>query len=181
MRMSPAMTTIISGGKQTMNNLDFRKFMVAPVAAGTPAEARRIGADIFQTMESVLKKLGRNTCISYEGGFTPNLASNEEGLALLVSVIRQAGYMPGQDVVLVIDVAASDFFTGSEYNFPGEGFLRTPAEMVEYYNRLADEYPLREIQNALADEDISGKALFGERLRGKTIFPEAACRQEASL
>lgn len=159
---------ILSGGKKNANNLDFQNFMIAPVGALSVTEALRMCTEVYQTMRNVLQSLGRSTQISDGGGFMPNLASNEEALAVITGAIQKAGYKPGTEIGLIIDVAASEFFEGDEYNFPGEGFIKTPIEMVEYYARLVDEYPILAIHDGMAENDQEGLALFRERLSIQT-------------
>lgn len=163
------MTTmnLLSGGKQTANNLDFRKFMIASVGTVSLAEARHMCNEVYQTMKNILQSLGRSTHIGEEGGFMPNLVSNEEALAVIMVAIQKAGYKPGEEIGLIIDVSASEFFENGEYNFSGEGFIKTPLELVEYYTRLVDEYPILSIQGGMAKDDREGWILFMGRLSDK--------------
>jgi len=161
---SATMMNILGGGKNTANTLDFQKFMIVPVGEFSVAESLQMCTEVYHTMEQVLKELGRSTYISDEGGFMPNLVSNEEALAVILGAIQKAGYKPGEQIALAIEVAASDYFEGGEYNFPGEGFIRTPDEMVEYYARLVEEYPILSIQGGMASNDRQGWALLIERL-----------------
>lgn len=160
--------TILSGGKKNSNNLDFRNFMIAPIEPLSVTEALRMCTDVYQTMRNVLQSLGRSTQIGDGGGFMPNLASNEEALAVIIGAIQKTGYKPGAEIGLIIDAAAAEFFAGDEYNFPGEGFIKTPMEMVEYYARLVEEYPILAIHGSMAKNDLEGWALFRERLSTKT-------------
>lgn len=155
---------ILSGGKKNANNLDFQNFIIAPIGEISISEALQMCTEVYQTMKKVLQSLGRSTQVSDGGGFVPNLASNEEALAVITGVIQKAGYKPGTDIGLIIDVAASEFFEGEEYNFPGEGFIKTSIEMVEYYVRLVHEYPILAIHGGMAENDQEGLALFRERL-----------------
>ncbi|HWR42108.1 phosphopyruvate hydratase [Sporomusa sp.] len=166
-QMPVPMVNILSGGKHNSNNLDFREFMIVPVGAGSFAEAIRMCTEVYYTLKGILEDCGRSTYIGEAGGVVPNLASNEEGLAVLLGAINKAGYKPGKQIALALDVAATDFFEDEAYNLPGEGFIKTPVEMVEYYTRLVDEYPIISIENGMARDDRKGWELFYRRLSGK--------------
>lgn len=161
---------VLSGGKQTANTLDFRNFTIAPLGALSTAEALRICTEVYQAIKDSLQRLGRSTRISNEGGFMPNFVSNEEALAVIIAAIQKAGYKAGENIGLILDVAASDYFENGEYNFPGEGFIKTPAEMVEYYARLVEEYPILSIQGGMAENDREGWALLRKRLNSQTLL-----------
>jgi len=135
------MMNILNGGKHADNNVDIQEFMVLPVGAASFAEALRMGTEVFHSLKGVLKKKGYNTAVGDEGGFAPNLSSNEEALEVIVEAIHKAGYKPGEDVCLGLDVAASELFSQGKYNLAGEGLTKTSAQMVEYYTNLVKRYP----------------------------------------
>jgi enolase len=161
------MMNILNGGKHADNNVDIQEFMVMPVGAASFAEALRMCAEVYHTLKGVLKGRGLSTSIGDEGGFAPNLASNEEALAVIVEAIEKAGYKPGEQIALALDPAASEFFENGKYNLAGEGVLKTAAEMVEFYAELAAKYPIISIEDGLAEDDWEGWALLTTRLGGK--------------
>jgi enolase len=138
--------------------------MIVPVAEAAFAEIFRMCTDVYHALKNSLRSCGRTAACGDTGAFTPNLLSNEEALAVLCSAIKMAGYKPGKQFNLAIHVAASDCFAGGEYNFPGEGFIKTSAELVEYYTRLVDEYPIIAVEEAMARNDHEGWSLLAQRL-----------------
>lgn len=158
---------IFSGGKRASNTLDFCRFMIVPVGQLTAAESHQMCTEVYHTVEQILNDLGRSTCIDSDGGFTPNLVSNEEALAVILGAVQKAGYKPGEQIALAVEVAASDYYKNGEYNFPGEGFICTTKEMVEYYAKLVEQYPIFAIQGAMAREDRQGWELLARRLGDK--------------
>lgn len=162
------MMNILNGGKHADNNVDIQEFMVLPVGAESFAEALRMGAEIYHSLKKVLKDRGLSTSIGDEGGFAPNLASNEEALQVIVSAIEKAGYKPGEQVKLGLDVASTELFKDGKYHLEGEGKIKTPAEMVEYYAGLVEKYPIISIEDGMSEDDWEGWALLTERL-GKKI------------
>jgi len=162
------MMNILNGGKHADNNIDIQEFMVLPVGAESFAEALRMGAEIYHSLKKVLKDRGLSTAIGDEGGFAPNLASNEEALQVIVAAIEKAGYKPGDQVKLGLDVAATELFKDGKYHLEGEGKVKTPAEMVEYYAGLVDRYPIISIEDGMSEDDWEGWALLTQRL-GKAI------------
>ena len=150
------MMNILNGGAHADTNVDIQEFMIAPIGAPTFAEALRWGAEIYQSLKSVLKKLGLATSIGDEGGFAPNLDSNRAALDLIVSAIEKAGFSVGNQVALAMDVAATEFFKDEKYQF--EGSSLSAAEMISYYKGLADNYPLVSIEDPLSEDDWSGWA-----------------------
>jgi len=162
------MMNILNGGKHADNNIDIQEFMVLPVGAESFAEALRMGAEIYHSLKKVLKDRGLSTAIGDEGGFAPNLASNEEALQVIVAAIEKAGYKPGEQVKLGLDVAATELFKDGKYHLEGEGKVKTPAEMVEYYAGLVDRYPIISIEDGMSEDDWEGWALLTQRL-GKVI------------
>jgi len=162
------MMNILNGGQHADNNVDIQEFMVMPVGASSFAEALRTCSEIYHTLKKVLKDKGLSTSVGDEGGFAPNLASTDEVLKVIVEAIEKAGYKPGQDVMLALDSAASEFYKDGKYNMEGEGVVRTSAEMVEYYSALVDKYPIISIEDAMAEDDWTGFKMLTDRL-GKKV------------
>ncbi len=164
------MMNILNGGEHADNNVDIQEFMVMPVGAKSFKEALRMGAEIFHNLKSVLKSKGLNTAVGDEGGFAPNLSSNEEALKTIVEAIEKAGYKPGEEVMLALDVAATEMYDSDKkvYNLAGEGRTLTGNEMIDYYEELVNKYPIISIEDGLAEEDWDGWKLLTERL-GKKI------------
>jgi enolase len=147
------MMNILNGGKHADNNLDMQEFMIVPAGAPNFKEALRMGAEVYHTLKSVLKKNKLNSSVGDEGGFAPNLNTNEEALELIVRAIEQAGYKPGQDVSLAMDPAASEFYKEGKYVFTAEGIARTPEQMVDYYEGLVNRFPIVLIEDGMAEDD----------------------------
>ncbi|WP_078062515.1 MULTISPECIES: phosphopyruvate hydratase [Actinomyces] len=145
------MMNILNGGSHADSNVDIQEFMIAPIGAPTFQEALRWGAETYHTLKSVLKERGLSTGLGDEGGFAPNLASNAEALDLIVDAIEKAGYKPGQDIALALDVASSEFFKDGLYQFEGEG--RSTDYMVSYYEKLISDYPLVSIEDPLSEDE----------------------------
>ncbi|MGB3100392.1 MAG: phosphopyruvate hydratase [Psychrobacillus psychrotolerans] len=164
------MMNIVNGGEHADNNVDIQEFMVMPVGAESFRHALRMGAEIFHSLKSVLKEAGLNTAVGDEGGFAPNLKSNEEALSTIVTAIEKAGYKPGEDVLLAMDVAASELFNKEDgkYHLSGEGVVKTSEEMVAWYEELCEKYPIISIEDGLDENDWAGHKLLTERL-GKKI------------
>ena len=158
------MMNIINGGEHADNNVDIQEFMIQPVGAKTLREALRIGAEVFHNLAKVLKSKGMSTAVGDEGGFAPNLASNEEALEVICEAIKAAGYEPGKDFKLALDSASSEFYEDGKYNLAGEGKVKTVAEMVDFYEYLVGKYPIVSIEDGLAEEDWDGWKLLTERL-----------------
>ena len=150
------MMNILNGGKHADNNVDIQEFMVLPAGASSFAEAFRMGAEVFHNLKSVLKKKGYNTSVGDEGGFAPNLKSNEEALEVIVEAISKAGYKPGEDIYLGIDVAGTELFKNGKYELAGEGLTMTADEMVSYYEKICSKYPILTIEDGLAEDDWDG-------------------------
>ncbi len=163
------MMNILNGGQHADNNVDIQEFMVMPVGACCFKEALRIGAEIFHSLKSVLKSKGLNTAVGDEGGFAPNLTSNEEALATIVEAIEKAGYVPGKDVMLAIDVAATELYNPETkiYTLEGENRKFTQAEMVDFYADLVKKYPIISIEDGMNEEDWEGWKMLTERLGDK--------------
>lgn len=162
------MMNILNGGKHADNNIDIQEFMVMPLGASNFAEALRMGTEIFHNLKKVLKSRGYNTAVGDEGGFAPNLSSNEEALDVILEAIHKAGYKPGEDVYLALDVAATELYKDGAYHFEGQGLTRNSAEMVDYYESLVEKYPIISLEDGLDEEDWAGWKLLTERL-GKKI------------
>lgn len=162
------MMNILNGGKHADNNVDLQEFMVMPAGAATFSEALRMGAEVFHSLKSVLKGRGLNTAVGDEGGFAPNLKTNEEAIQVIVEAIEKAGYEPGQDAFIALDPAASELYQDGRYNFEGEGVVRSSEEMVDYYEGLVNNYPIISIEDALFEDDWDGWVALTQRL-GKRI------------
>ena len=156
---------VLNGGKHADNNVDLQEFMIVPLAAPSFREALRWAAEVFHTLARVLKKRGLSTAVGDEGGFAPNLDSNEAALKALVEAIDQAGYKPGEQIALALDPAASEFYKDGAYVLAGEGGRRLgSAEMVDYYAGLCDRYPIVSIEDGLAEDDWDGWARLTKKL-----------------
>jgi enolase len=158
------MMNIINGGKHADNNVDLQEFMIMPVGADSFEEALRICAEVYHGLKSVLKNKGLSTAVGDEGGFAPDLGSNEEAIQVIMEAIDAAGYEPGIDVRIALDPAASSFFIDGRYVLAGEGRSLTSAEMVDYYAALVDKYPIISIEDGLAEDDWEGFKLMTARL-----------------
>ena len=161
------MMNILNGGKHADNNVDIQEFMVMPLGAETFSEALRMGTEVFHSLKKVLNSKGYNTAVGDEGGFAPNLGSNEEALAIIVEAIKAAGYEPGKDVFLALDVASTELYHDGIYDLAGEGVQKTASEMVDFYEELCSKYPVISIEDGLAEEDWEGWKMMTERLGGK--------------
>jgi enolase len=160
------MMNILNGGEHADNNVDIQEFMIMPVGAKSFREAVRVGAEVFHSLRSVLQDKGLNTAVGDEGGFAPNLASSEEAIETIIGAIEKAGYKAGEDVLLAMDVAASEFYNKEEgkYVFKGEGVSRTSAEMVDWYEGLVEKYPIISIEDGFDENDWDGFKLLTERI-----------------
>ena len=161
------MMNIINGGAHADNNVDVQEFMVLPVGAPTFKEALRIGAEIFHSLKSVLKEKGLNTAVGDEGGFAPNFASNEEAITTILTAIENAGYKPGVDVFLGMDVASTEFFKDGKYHLEGEGKSFTSAEWVDFLAAWVDKYPIITVEDGCSEDDWEGWKLLTEKLGNK--------------
>jgi enolase len=163
------MMNILNGGKHADNTVDLQEFMIMPVGAECFSEALRMGAEVFHTLRSVLKKKGYNTAVGDEGGFAPDLKSNEEAVQVILAAIEKAGYRPGPDIVLALDPAASEFYADGRYVLEGEGGKRlTSEEMVAFYARWVEQYPIVSIEDGMAENDWQGWSALTARV-GKKI------------
>ena len=162
------MMNILNGGAHADNNVDIQEFMIMPIGATSFMEALRYCAEVYHTLKGVLKAKGLATGVGDEGGFAPNLGSNEEALQVITEAIEKAGLVVGEDIVFAIDAASSEFYKDGKYHLAGEGKVKTAAEMVEYYAELCEKYPIYSIEDGLAEEDWEGWKLLTDRL-GKTV------------
>ena len=159
------MMNIINGGEHADNNVDIQEFMIMPAGADSFKEALRIGAEIFHALKKVLKDKGYNTAVGDEGGFAPDLKSNEEALEVIMAAIKAAGYKPGEDVLLALDVAASELYKDGKYILENEAQKeKTAADMVAFYADLVDRYPIISIEDGMAENDWQGWKLLTEKL-----------------
>ncbi len=164
--MPKPMMNIINGGAHADNKLDFQEFMIIP-QRDTIHERVRVGAEVFHTLKKVLNEKGLATGVGDEGGFAPDLQSNTEGFELIMEAIRKAGYEPGKDVCLAIDVAASEFYKDGKYNLVGEGRSLTTDELIDFYEELVNKYPIISIEDPVDENDWNGFTKITERLGNK--------------
>ncbi|HHU62444.1 MAG: phosphopyruvate hydratase [Bacillota bacterium] len=150
------MLNILNGGEHADNNVDIQEFMVMPVGAESFKEALRMGAEIFHSLKAVLQGKGLNTAVGDEGGFAPNLGSNEEAIQVIIEAIEKAGYKPGEDAFIALDVAATEMFKDGKYHLEGEGKVLSTDEMIAYYKDLVDKYPIISIEDALSEDEWDG-------------------------
>ncbi len=159
------MMNVLNGGVHADNNIDIQEFMIVPVGAPSFAEALRMGAETFHNLKKVLKSKGLNTAVGDEGGFAPNLRSNEEAMEVIMQAIETAGYRPGEDIFIALDPAASEFFENGVYVLKAEAKPRKSAqEMVEFYSTWADRYPIISIEDGMAESDWAGWKALTEKL-----------------
>ena len=158
------MMNILNGGEHADNNVDIQEFMIMPVGAKSFSEALRMGAEIYHQLKAVLKSRNLNTAVGDEGGFAPNLSSNEEALKVIVEAIDKAGYKPGEEVKLALDVAASEMYKDGTYYLQGEGVRKTTSEMIEYYEMLVNKYPIISIEDGMDQNDWDGWRQLTEKL-----------------
>ena len=163
------MMNILNGGAHADNNVDIQEFMIMPVGAGSFSEGLRMSVEIYHCLKSVLKSKKLSTSIGDEGGFAPNLSSNEDALAIIMDAIKKAGYIPGKDIALALDVASSEFYDAKskKYAFAGESRSFTSSQLIDYYADLVSLYPIISIEDGLAEDDCAGWAALTEKLGGK--------------
>lgn len=166
-RLPVPFVNIINGGAHANNSLDFQEFMIAPVGLPSFREGLRACVEVFHTLKKILAKQGLSTAVGDEGGFAPELESNEAALALILQAIEQAGYRPGTDVALALDVAASSFFKSGKYHLEGEGLVLSTAEMIDKLVKLQEKYPIISIEDGLAEGDWQGFSQLTARLGAK--------------
>jgi phosphopyruvate hydratase len=161
------MMNILNGGQHADNNVDIQEFMIMPVGGENFKESLRIGTEVFHNLKNVLKSRKLNTAVGDEGGFAPNLESNEEALQTIVEAIKKAGYEPGKDVMIAIDAAASEFYEDGKYNMAGDNAVRSSDEMIKYYKNLVEKYPIISIEDGLAEDDWDGWKKLTKELGSK--------------
>jgi len=167
---------ILNGGKHADTTVDLQEFMIVPVAGGRFAEALRIGVEVFHSLRAVLKKRGYSTGVGDEGGFAPDLRSNEEAVEVILEAAMQAGTQPGRELFLALDPAASEFYEGGRYHLRGEGRVLSREELVDFYTRWVDRYPIVSIEDGMAEGDLEGwtqlTAALGDRIQlvGDDLF-----------
>ena len=168
--LTTPMMNILNGGSHADNTVDIQEFMIMPVGAPSFKEALRMGAETFHNLKAVLKAKGMNTAVGDEGGFAPDLGSNEEALQVIVEAIEKAGYEPGKDICIAMDAAASEFYNAEEnlYDLASEGVKKTAEEMVDYWEMLVGKYPIISIEDGVAEDDWEGWKILTDRL-GKKI------------
>jgi enolase len=162
------MMNIINGGEHADNPIDFQEFMIVPVGAANMVEALRCGSEIFHTLKKALHEAGLATGVGDEGGFAPNLASTSDALDFIMRSVEKAGYKPGDDVVLALDCAATEFFRNGRYEISGEGLSLSSEEMAGYLADLAQRYPIVSIEDGMAEDDFDGWRMLTERI-GKSM------------
>ncbi|MEU4575624.1 phosphopyruvate hydratase [Nonomuraea sp. NPDC023979] len=177
------MMNIINGGAHADNLLDFQEFMIAPIGAATFAEAVRMGSEVFHTLRAALKAAGHHTGVGDEGGFAPDLRSAEEALDFIMAAIENTGYVPGTDVAITLDPAASEFYRDGAYVYSGEGATRSVAEHVAYLAGLAAAYPVVSIEDPMAQDDLEGWQLVTSTLGGacRLVGDDVFCTNAALL
>jgi enolase len=161
------MMNIVNGGVHADNPIDYQEFMIMPVGADSFAEALRMGVEIFQTLKSALKDAGHNTNVGDEGGFAPNLKSADDALGFVMTSIETAGYKPGQDVLLALDCASTEFFKNGVYDYEGEGKKRSREEHAKYLADLVSRYPIVSIEDGMAEDDFDGWKLLTDMIGKK--------------
>jgi len=165
--MPVPMMNIINGGQHADNQIDIQEFMIMPVGAESCAEAIRIGSEVFQSLKIELNNKGYNTNVGDEGGFAPNLNSADEALSFIMKSIEKAGYRPGEDIVLALDAASSEFYKDGKYHLAGENQILTSPEIVEYYRSLVKKYPIFSIEDGMSEDDWEGWRCMTEELGEK--------------
>jgi len=161
------MMNIINGGSHADNNVDLQEFMIMPLGAESFSQAIQMCSETYHVLKGILKSKGLATGVGDEGGFAPNLNSNEEAIQVIIEAIEKAGFTPGKDMFIALDPASSEFFVDGMYDLKGEGRKLTPAEMVDYYAELVEKYPIISIEDGMAEEDWEGWKLITEKLGGK--------------
>lgn len=161
------MMNIINGGKHADNNVDLQEFMIMPVGAPNFSEALRMSSEVYHMLKKTLKSKGYDTGVGDEGGFAPNLKSNEEAIVVIVEAIEKAGYKPGSDFYIALDPASSEIYEDGKYNLAGEGRVLTPEEMADYYAQLVEKYPIISIEDGMAEEDWEGWKMLTDKIGNK--------------
>ncbi len=181
------MMNVINGGVHADNSIDFQEFMIMPVGAPSFSEALRWGTETYHVLKSVIAARGLSTAVGDEGGFAPNLDSNEEAITVLIEAIEQAGFTPGDDIAIALDPAVSEIFEDGAYQLKGEGKVLSPAEMSAYWTRLVDTYPIVSIEDAMDENDWDGwatlTAAVGDRVQlvGDDLFVTNSTRLQTGI
>lgn len=161
------MMNILNGGQHADNNVDIQEFMIMPVGAASFSEALRMNAEIYHGLKALLNAKGLGTGLGDEGGFAPNLKSNEEAIEVILEAVKKAGYKPGEDIMIALDVAASEFYKDGKYQMEGEGLVKTSNQMVDYLATLCEKYPIVSIEDGLAEDDWKGWKALTKKLGTK--------------
>lgn len=161
------MMNILNGGQHADNNVDIQEFMIMPVGAKSFAEALQMGTEVYHSLKAVLKEKSLATAIGDEGGFAPSLESNADALLVIMDAIQRAGFTPGKDIALALDVAATELYKDGKYHLEGEGLTKTSDEMIAYYEELVEKYPIVSIEDGLSEEDWDGWKKLTEKLGSK--------------
>ena len=161
------MMNILNGGKHADNSVDLQEFMIMPAGVDSFSTALRVCAEVFHTLKAVLKKDGLNTAVGDEGGFAPDLKTNEDAVKYIIKAIEAAGYKPGKQIFIALDPAATELFKDGKYHLTGEGKVLSPGEMVDYYASLAERYPIISIEDGMAEEDWDGWKMLTDRIGSK--------------
>ena len=164
MAMPVPMMNVINGGAHANNSLDIQEFIIIPVGADSFREALRCGAEIFHTLKKICADKGHSTAVGDEGGFAPNLATNEDALKLILEAIEAAGYVPGQDVLLALDCASSEFYKDGKYQLAGEGLALTSTQFADYLATLCDTYPIISVEDGMSEHDWAGWKILTDKL-----------------
>jgi enolase len=181
------MMNVVNGGVHADNSIDMQEFMIMPVGAPSFREALRWGTETYHTLKSVLHDRGLSTAVGDEGGFAPNLASNEDAIKILVEAIEKAGYTPGTDIAIAMDPAMSELYRDGAYHLAGEGKVLTPTEMVAYWTRLVDTYPIVSLEDGMHEDDWEGwaalTAAVGNRVQlvGDDLFVTNVSRLQMGI
>ena len=169
-RMPIPMMHVLHGGAHADNNVDRQEFMSVPVGAASFADAMRMGAEIYHALKQILKSSGKNTAVGDEGGFAPQLASDEEAIAFLVGAIEKAGYKPGRDVKISLDAAASEWYEDGQYHLPKRNVRLSGDDLIRYFSDLSEKYPLLSVEDGLGEEDADGWQNMTERLGDRLML-----------
>lgn len=161
------MMNILNGGQHADNNVDIQEFMIMPVGAASFSDALRMNAEIYHGLKALLNAKGLGTGLGDEGGFAPNLKSNEEAIEVILEAVKKAGYKPGEDIMIALDVAASEFYKDGKYQMEGEGLVKTSNQMVDYLAALCAKYPIVSIEDGLAEDDWKGWKALTKKLGDK--------------
>ena len=161
------MMNILNGGQHADNNVDIQEFMIMPVGAASFSEALRMNAEIYHGLKALLNAKGLGTGLGDEGGFAPNLKSNEEAIEVILEAVKKAGYKPSEDIMIALDVAASEFYKDGKYQMEGEGLVKTSNQMVDYLAALCEKYPIVSIEDGLAEDDWKGWKALTKKLGTK--------------